>query len=126
MSERHSIHGGFAHKNPIPNASRIGNVMASSLITGIDPVTGKMPPTIEEQAANMFGHIRSIMEAAGGGTQNILKLTIWLQDVSQRAALNRLWEDMFPDEHSRPARQSMPCPLDGGKLVQCDLLAVLD
>ena len=126
MSERRSIHGGFAHKNPIPNASRIGNVVASSLITGIDPVTGKMPPSIEEQAANMFGHIRSIMQAAGGDTGNILKLTIWLKDVSQRAALNRLWEETFPDENSRPARQSMACELDGGKLVQCDLLAVID
>ena len=31
----------FAHKSPIPNASRIGNIIVSGLIRGVDPVTGE-------------------------------------------------------------------------------------
>ena len=29
----------FAHKSPIPNASRVGNIIVSGLLRGIDPAT---------------------------------------------------------------------------------------
>ena len=52
MPKRQSIHiEGFAHKNPIPNASRLGNMLMSGIITGIDPATGKVAPTLEAQCA---------------------------------------------------------------------------
>jgi len=32
----------FKHKNPIPNASRIGNILVSGLIHGVDPATATL------------------------------------------------------------------------------------
>ena len=41
MARRKSIHiGEFKHANPIPNASRIGNLLMSGVILGRDPATG--------------------------------------------------------------------------------------
>ena len=38
MAKRKSInYPGFKHENPIPNASRIGNILMSSIISGRDP-----------------------------------------------------------------------------------------
>ena len=48
----------FAHKSPIPNASRIGNIIVSGLIRGVDPATQAFPPTVEQQCAFMFANIR--------------------------------------------------------------------
>lgn len=126
MSQRKSIHlDTYKHANPIPAASRIGNMVATGIITARDPVTSKIPVTLEEQCVVVFGHVKSIVEAAGGTTASILKLNVWMKDPSQRAAVNEQWLKMFPDEHSRPARQTMRADLEGGQLVQCDFLAVI-
>ena len=127
-SRRKSIHiGGFKHANPIPNASRIGNLVMSGVILGRDPATGKMPESLEAQCAHMFAHMKATVEAAGGSTEDIIKMTVWLKDRSQRAPVNAEWLKMFPDEHSRPARHALPMDnMEGGALVQCDFTAVID
>ena len=82
MTRRKSIHiGEFKHANPIPNACRIGNLLMSGVILGRDPATGKMPEKIEDQCANMFGHMKAIVEAGGGTADDIIKMTVWLQGV---------------------------------------------
>jgi 2-iminobutanoate/2-iminopropanoate deaminase len=116
---------GFAHANPIPAASRIGNLLVSGLVTGRDPATGEMPAGLDAQCANVFTHVRALMAAAGAGTDDIIKMTFWLADPRDRAALNREWLAMFPDPAGRPARQAMAALLDAPTLVQCDLMAVL-
>jgi 2-iminobutanoate/2-iminopropanoate deaminase len=128
MSKRKSIHiKEFKHANPIPACSRIGNIVMSGVINGIDPATGKVAPTLEEQCAHMFQHMKRMVEAAGGTTDDIIKMTVWMGDRSQREALNREWLKMFPDEHSRPARHALRTALDGegGIQIQCDFMAVL-
>jgi enamine deaminase RidA (YjgF/YER057c/UK114 family) len=116
---------GLQHANPIPAAARIGPFMASGAITGKDPVSGQMPETMALQCANVFAQVRALMTAAGGTTQDILKMTFHLADFRDRGALNSEWLSMFPDPNSRPARQAIAAGLDGGALIHCDLLAVL-
>lgn len=116
---------GFAHANPIPAASRIGPFLASGALTGRDPETREMPADLDTQMANVFRHVRAVLETAGGGVDDVLKLTVHLGDPGDRTALNREWLAMFPDASSRPARQVVAARLDGAALVHCDLLAVL-
>ena len=55
MSKRKSIEiEGFAHKNPIPAASRVVNMLMTGIITGTDPMTGTLAETLEAQCANIF------------------------------------------------------------------------
>ena len=123
--KRKSIHiEGFAHKNPIPAACRLGNVLMTGIITGTDPATGKVAATLEQQCAFMFQHVRAIMAAAGGSTDDIVKMSVWMADRSQRDVLNREWVKMFPDEHARPARHTSQAALEGGQLINCDITAV--
>ena len=64
-------------------------------------------------------------EASGGTTDDIIKMTVWLQDRTQRAPVNVEWLKMFPDEHSRPARHALQMDMENGALVQCDFTAVI-
>src|SRR5271157_4868199 len=109
MAKRQSVNfPGFAHQNPIPNASRIGNVMMSSVISGVDPGTRNMPPELARQVANIFIHIRNAVEAAGGTPDDIIKINFWMKDpATGRPALNDEWVKMFPDAASRPARHTL-------------------
>src|SRR4029077_15523881 len=102
--KRQSIYiEGFAHKNPLPAACRLGNMLMTGIITGMDPATGKVAPTLEAQCAFMFQHVRAIMTAGGRRTGELTKMSVWKAHRSQRDVLNREWVKMFPDEHARPA-----------------------
>jgi enamine deaminase RidA (YjgF/YER057c/UK114 family) len=127
MARRQSVNfPGFSHQNPIPNASRVGNIVMSSVIGGTDPGTRELPPTLEAQVANVFGYIRSAVEAAGGTTDDIVKINFLVRDpATQRAALNAEWLKMFPDPNARPARHTQALPADSRALVQADFVAVL-
>jgi len=82
MGRRRSIEvEGFGHgTTPIPAASRIGNLIASGGIAGIDTATGKMSGDLEAQVAAMFANLRRIVEAGGGSTDDIIKVTIWVRE----------------------------------------------
>jgi len=127
MSNRRSINGARArHQNPIPNASRIGNIVMSSVISGTNPGTRELPPDLAGQMANLFAHVRADIEAAGGSVDDIIKMTFWMQDpATGRASINDEWVKMFPNEASRPARHTQPSSSGGNALVTCDFVAVL-
>lgn len=127
MTKRQSINGERPrHENPIPNASRIGNLIMSSVIGGANPGTRDLPATLEQQVANVFANIRYDVESAGGSVDDIIKINFWVKDpASQRAALNAEWTKMFPDAASRPARHTLSLPPDSRAGVQADFIAVL-
>lgn len=125
MAKRKSIEiKGFTHQNPIPNATRIGNILVSGVVVGFDPGTRTMPAGLDDQLRNMFAHVREIVEAAGGTTDDVIKLTVWLKDPGDRELLNKHWVAMFPDPHARPSRHTLPMAGGGAALVQCDVMAV--
>ena len=128
MAKRTSIYvDAFGHANPIPVACRVGNVLTSGSVYGLDPATGKVAPTLDAQCALMFAHMRTIVEAGGGTVDDIVKITVWMVDRSQREPLNREWLAMFPDPKDRPARQAMQAEkLGNGMLIQLDFMAVID
>ena len=115
----------YSHQSPIPNASRIGNIIVSGLIRGIDPATRTFPPTVERQCAFMFAHLRRTVEAGGATVEDIIKVTFWMKEL-QRKPVNDEWVKMFPDPASRPARQIMEVPMEPDVLVECDFMAVID
>jgi 2-iminobutanoate/2-iminopropanoate deaminase len=127
MAKRKSINiAGFTHQNPIPNATRIGNLLMSGVIVGLDPGTRNMPADLDRQLTNLFAHVKEIVETAGGSTDDIIKITVWLKDPSNRELLNKHWVKMFPDESARPSRHTMPIIGESNALVQCDVTAVFN
>src|SRR3977135_3584426 len=111
---RSSIYvGEIAHQSPIPNASRIGNIIVSGLIRGADPLTSKLAATLEQQCAFMFLHMRQAVEAGGATVEDIIRVRVWMKELT-RKPINEEWVKMFPDPASRPARQIMEVPMEAG------------
>ncbi len=126
MARRRSVNiQGFQHKNPVPNASRMGNTVMTGAILGRNTETGETPKTLEGRCELMFEHVRSIIEEAGGTTDDIIKMTVWMKDPAQRDAVNAEWTKMFPDPESRPARHTLPDAHDWPYLVSCDFTAIM-
>jgi 2-iminobutanoate/2-iminopropanoate deaminase len=114
----------IAHQSPIPNASRIGNIVVSGLIRGADPESRQLAATLEQQCTFMFVHMREVAEAGGATIDDIVKVTVWMEKLD-RKPVNDEWVKMFPDPTSRPARQIMEVPMETGVLIQCDFMAVI-
>ncbi len=82
MPKRQSVNvPGFAHSNPIPNASRIGNLMMSSVISGADPGTRTYPPTLAGQGRQYLHPYPRRDRGSRGYTarDNIIKITFYVQ-----------------------------------------------
>jgi 2-iminobutanoate/2-iminopropanoate deaminase len=127
MSSRKSITvANIAHKFPVPNASRIGKIVVSGAIHPTDPKTRIVPADLATQCRNMFANVKSVIEAAGGTTDDIIKVNVFMRDRNNRAPLNVEWLRMFPEPESRPARHAQPLQVEGPALVQCDFMAVIE
>jgi 2-iminobutanoate/2-iminopropanoate deaminase len=127
MSKRRSFEvEGLGHANPIPAASRIGNIVATGGVSGTDVKTSKVPEDAATQCANMFANLRAILAAAGATPEDVIRLTVWIKRPEIRAEVNKEWLAMFPDPHSRPARHTMFYDqFSGGVVVQCEAWAVI-
>jgi enamine deaminase RidA (YjgF/YER057c/UK114 family) len=127
MPKRRAVHlPGVEHTNPIPAASVIDGLLASGSIAGRDPESGEWGGDLTAQCRLMFDNVRRVLEAAGGSTDDLLRMTVWLKDVSNKEALNDQWVRMFPDPARRPARHTLPGPdLPPEQWVQCEILAVI-
>jgi 2-iminobutanoate/2-iminopropanoate deaminase len=127
MEKRRSIDvAGARHVNPIPSASRRGPFVVSGAISGADPATGTVPEDLDAQCAAMFANARRVIETAGGTTDDIVKMNVWITDRALRPIMNKYWVEMFPDPHSRPARHTIASgDFSPPMQIQCDLLAVI-
>lgn len=128
MNKRRSIEiEGFGHgTNPIPAASRVGNIVMTGGVYGLDPTTKAIPDGAADQCRLMFANLRRILSAAGASTDDVLKITVFVKDPSVRDVVNPEWTAMFPDPQSRPARHTLINPyLAANMLIQCEALAVV-
>lgn len=126
MSKRRSVNiEGFNHGAlPIPAASRVGPLVMTGGVHGMDPVTGALPDDLRQQTRQMFDNLARIMTAAGGSTDDIARMTVFVKVPDARAAVNEEWLRMFPDPASRPSRHTQVNEtLPANMLVQCDATA---
>ena len=73
-------------------------------VSGIVPVDGAgrlVGETAEEQARQVFRNMELVLKAAGCGFGDVVKVTLFLLDVNDRAAINPVRQELFGE--SRPA-----------------------
>jgi len=117
---------GVTHgQTPIPQGARIGPFVFSSAIAGVDPTTKQIPPDPSRQVELAFQNVAAFMRNAGGTPDDIIKMTVYVDDDDMRALVNEEWVKMFPDPASRPARHAICGPLRRGARVQLEIIAVI-
>ena len=98
---------GVAHFSPIPLGARVGNVLCSSGIMGMDPATGKFPDEPEQQVVQAFKNLRSLLEAARATPENIVDFEVSVRDQEYMKFVNVEWDKLYPDPDNRPARNTL-------------------
>lgn len=110
----------FRHSSPIPGATRVGPLLTSSIIVARDPGGTTVPGDLDGQIENLFRHVGALLHAAGADWHHVAKMTFYLPNPGDRAALDGPWVEHFPDPSSRPSRHTRPAP---GDVAQCDFIA---
>ena len=118
------VEGLSHHGAPIPTACRVGPILVTSRIMGKDPDTGHMPSDPEAQAELCFKNLKRVLSAGGMDLGDVVKLTVYLVSDSYRTAVNKPWNEYYPDPAHRPTRDSLVMPLRGANLIQIEAWAV--
>ena len=78
------------------DAVRAGDIL---FVSGIVPVDGEGRivggDDVVAQARQVFENMRSVLAAAGAGPQDVVKVTVFLTDVDDRAAINPVRQEFF-------------------------------
>ena len=107
-----------------PQAVIAGNFVFVSGTTGINPDTGKLDSSFDEQAMQAFRNIEIILEELGSSLDKIVKTTVFMVSGNDFSILNKVYGTVFPE--NAPARstpQVMPFP--AGILISVECIALL-
>ncbi len=104
-------------------AVRMGDVIFTSSIPGVNARTGELSSDTETQFAHAFENLQALLKKAGAGSETIGLVTVYTPDRGGRAFINTPWLDLFPGDN-RPARKTNHAPLPAGLLVQVQAIAV--
>lgn len=89
----------------------------------IDPTTDQfVSGGFHEQAVRVFDNISALLEAAGTSWQHAVKVTVFLADFSNFAALNDIYRQYVSEPY--PARSTVQAPV-GNSAISVDCIAVL-
>jgi reactive intermediate/imine deaminase len=120
------------HSNDAPaaigtysQAIRSGDFVFLSGQIPLDPTTMEIVDgDFEVRARRVFDNLKAVAEAAGGSLDHVVKLTIFLTDLGNFAAVNSVMEDYFDQPY--PARAAVGvASLPKGVDIEADAILAL-
>jgi reactive intermediate/imine deaminase len=100
-------------------AIRAGNTIYLSGQIGLNPETMQMAEGIDAQIRRVFLNLQAVAAAAGGGLDDIVKLTVYLTDLTHFPRVNEIMAGFFKQPY--PARATIGvAALPRNALVEID------
>jgi 2-iminobutanoate/2-iminopropanoate deaminase len=88
----------------------------------LDPVTGVMPEGIEAQTRRVFSNIRAVLSEAGLTLNNVVKTTVFLDNMNDFQVMNGIYAEYFSEPY--PARSTVEvAKLPKGALIEIECIA---
>lgn len=102
-----------------------GNFVFTAGQLGINPETGELVEGgIEAETRQALLNIQNILVAAGSGLKNVLKTTVYLNDINEFGKMNSVYGEFFVDDP--PARAAIQAAaLPKGAAVQIEAVAAI-
>jgi 2-iminobutanoate/2-iminopropanoate deaminase len=86
--------------------------------------TGRFEPgDFRQQAERTFRNVQSILEAAGAGWKDVVKVNIYLSNILDFAEMNEVYRQFIVEPY--PARTTIQAVLSGIMLIEVDCIAVV-
>jgi reactive intermediate/imine deaminase len=119
-----STEGAPAAIGPYSQAVRAGGTVYLSGQIPLDPATGELVQAdIATETRRVFDNLRAVCEAAGGSLDQVMRVGIYLTDLSDFAQVNAVMADYFQAPY--PARSTIQVSaLPRGARVEVDAVLV--
>ena len=115
--------GAPAAVGPYCHAVLCGDTLYTSGQLGLVPETGALPEGVQAQAEQALKNLEAVLQAAGMGMQDVVKTTVFLQDMGDFAQVNEVYEKAFGAH--KPARSCVQvAALPKCGLVEVECIAV--
>ena len=102
---------------PYSQAVKANGLLFISGMLALDPESGLMVgETAEEQTEMIFKNIKAVLDEAGARIENTVKAIVYLEDIKDFAAVNKVYGEAFKNAPVLPARcafQVVKLPKDG-------------
>lgn len=110
---------------PYSQANLIGNTLYVSGQLPLDPATGKFASeTIDGQTRQSLTNAKVILEEAGFTLDNVVKVTVLLDDITEFAGMNAVYAEFFTSNYpARAAFEVAKLPL--GAKVEIEMIAAI-
>ncbi len=110
---------------PYSQAIRAGNLLFTAGQVALDPAAGELVGTdVAAQTEQVLRNLRAVLAAAGTDFAHVIKTTVFLQSMSDFAAMNAVYARHFPEPF--PARSTVEVgALPKGGLVEIECVALL-
>ena len=89
----------------------------------IQPETGEMPDSFEEQVRQTLNNVKTILEAADSGLDHVVKVNAYITDLTRFSQFNEVYKEFF--QNAPPARTTVATALLG-MLVEVDCVAIVE
>jgi 2-iminobutanoate/2-iminopropanoate deaminase len=112
---------------PYSQAVQVGQQLFISGQIPLDPSTGELiTGSIEEETTQVMKNLSAVLSQAGGDWENVVKVSIFLTDMADFAAVNNIYGSYIP-EKSAPARETVAVAgLPKGVRVEISAIAFLN
>ena len=108
---------------PYVQAIQKGNMLYASGQLGLIPETGTLPEGVLAQTKQSLANIQAILDEAGYAEEDIVKTTVFLDDINDFAAVNEIYAEFFGE--AKPARSCVEVSkLPKGGLVEIEFIAM--
>lgn len=122
MIERITPPGVPAPRGPYSPAVRAGDFIFVAGQGPIDPATQQMSyGDISHETRLVLSNIRKILEGCGATMQDVVKVSVFLGDGKDFAAMNAVYAEFFGD--AKPARTTVECKFVMPMKVEIDCVA---
>lgn len=110
---------------PYSQAVRAGGFLFCSGQIPIDPATGRIEAAdVEGQTRQVFANLEALLQARGRSLANVVKATVFLQDMADFPKVNPLYAAAF--QGHKPARSTVQVAgLPLGALVEIEVIVEL-
>jgi 2-iminobutanoate/2-iminopropanoate deaminase len=120
-----STEGAPAAAGPYSQAIRAGDLVFTAGQLGVDPSTGEFAADdVAGQAERALLNLEAILEAAGSGLDQLVKVTVFLVEIADWPAVNEVYARIVPEPY--PARSAFAVKdLPKGARVEIEAVAAV-
>ena len=104
---------------PYSQAIKIGNFIYTSGQIALTPAGEFLDEDVKTQTKQVCENLKAVLEAAGCKLENVVKTTIFLDDINNFAAVNEVYGEYFNHKPARSTVAVKELPKDAKVEIEC-------